>query len=155
MKISTLEEACHAAWRGAFRGLRSQGWEHSTRLIGVTYVCSMRDVDGHACAVGWLFSGGPELNRGNNCSSLLSLGFRMAEPLQNWWDAASEQERESFLLFTVKLQQAHDMTWRAVVLRELTAEGSTWSGRWLLDANMVISPKHRQLAKGILGELRK
>lgn len=105
MRIYSLEEACHAAWRGAFRGLRSQGWEQ----CGNKHGCVMRGPRGRSCAVGWLFKGGNELNKAASARELLLRGFEMAWPLQSWWRyVARGTDHQRFLDFLSKMQTIHD-----------------------------------------------
>lgn len=108
--IYSLEEACAAAWRGAFRGLRSQGWEHSM----IRGLCAMRGTHGRACAVGWLFESGKrplqQMNSYCNAESLIQAGFRMALPLQVWVANAPTFERHMFFDFCTQLRRKHDST---------------------------------------------
>lgn len=104
--VKTLKEAKEAAWRGVFRGLRSQGWKQAMSLGG----CAMRGSGGRACAVGWLVRGeSGRLNEYSSLASLLACGAgKMCPPLQEWYDRAGVAARDRFLCFTSDLQTIHD-----------------------------------------------
>lgn len=108
MKINTLNEACHAAWRGSYRGLASQGWLPS---LGIRGRCAMWGDEDRACAVGWLFQrkiSKKRMNSSKNGKGLLGRGYKMAAPLQRWFDEANDAEREDFFDFLEGLMAVHD-----------------------------------------------
>jgi len=108
VKIKSLEEAKAAAFRGAYRGLRHQGWRQSASAFGCLYNSPV----GH-CGVGWLLRNLPQKF---NCASICNLhiaignalGDFFAPPLAKWWRKANAEERCEFVEFLGGIQRAHD-----------------------------------------------
>lgn len=108
MKINTLEEAIATAFRGAYRGLRSQSWsqvrEHQMRL---------RSADGkRCCAIGWLvpahkLAGRKDAELALDHDDVLGLDL-LADPFMDWYQQASDSDKKAFSDFLWELQQAHD-----------------------------------------------
>jgi len=97
--IKTLDEAKAAAWRGAYRGLRSQEWVQSMR----DGECALRGDGGRCCAVGWLLVDVPPGTRpSGHCLR------RLSPPLRMWRDCASDLDRVEFDWFLFVLQDKHD-----------------------------------------------
>jgi hypothetical protein len=109
VKIETLEQARRAAFMGAYRGLRHQGWKRAYH----EGVCStrLRAADGTVmcCAVGWL---APDASIGwtPECARLVELPSpeKLAAPLADWFVNANSSDRIAFHNFLDLLRSAHD-----------------------------------------------
>jgi hypothetical protein len=109
VKIETLEQAKRAAFMGAYRGLRSQGWRQSA----VGGACAYRGNGGTCCAVGWLIpdSRYTEALEGHGASFFVNCNeddVPLAKPLADWWRAASYNDKRAFQWFLIDVQRAHD-----------------------------------------------
>ena len=108
MKIRSFEEAVVFAFEEAYRGLRGRFWR---RAILSTGECQyqVREPDCRRCAIGWLISDRlyEPLLEGRTPLSLLKSGL-LVGPIQEWFDIASDFERNDFYGFLMSLQSAHD-----------------------------------------------
>lgn len=105
IEIKTLEEAKAAAFRGAYRGLKSQGWQKSLSKSGA--MCVYRGRGGRACAVGWILAVPPKGNSVYVRAAIRS-GAKMSGPLQRWYDGADARDRDRLLDFLGGMQNRHD-----------------------------------------------
>jgi hypothetical protein len=110
MKINTLEEARAAAFRGAYRGLRSQGWKPC--MWGRT--CTIRSADRKmCCTIGWLVPEHKIANRTTRkelqlaAGRVLELGL-LADVLMDWLRGASMRDSYHFYQFLRDLMLIHD-----------------------------------------------
>lgn len=111
MKIETLEQAKRAAFMGAYRGLRSQGWERSVDDLAEANqfspysICRYDGSNGRHCAVGWLLK-----TRGvRNSKPMFQIcEDDLAAPLRSWFKASDESIKDAFAGYLLYLQNAHD-----------------------------------------------
>lgn len=125
MEITTLAEAKRAAFRGAYRGLRSQGWKPSMSDNN-TGACMYNGPKGTHCGVGWIMRKVPIGMNEDPIGDIVeafatrrkSFGSLLAEPLTKWWDAATEAEKRHFVNFLSDIQELHDKADNAEDMKE-------------------------------------